>query len=165
MRHNYKSRKWEALPLDPVECLCFQRMDVRGDCLALLKLTISSYNIQCYKFIMFNDEARQFSCGISAGIDVDPIVTKFRLSNRSVSMNDHFSEASFMTEEFMTDPKQILFALLFNRHAGLDARMDKKEITAAKRRLQHAKKTHVVQRQHGSESVGELALFLKVGVK
>ena len=65
-------------------------------------------NAQYRKFIVLNDEACQFSCGISACIDVNPIVVKFRIHNCSVSMNDHLSKASFVKEKFVADPKQIL---------------------------------------------------------
>lgn len=63
------------------------------------------------------------------GVDVDTVWPHLRLLDRRVAMNDAFSEIHAAGEEVVSDPHQVVGALLFKRNAGADAGVAK-EISA-----------------------------------
>ena len=62
--------------------------------------------------IGLQDETGQPSGRISSGVDIDAVRTDVWFLGGCMAVNDNLSEILFVQQEFLADPKQIVFVLL-----------------------------------------------------
>jgi hypothetical protein len=90
--------------------------------------------LDCEHPLALDRQQGQNASRIGACIDIDPVRSNFRLGDGGMTVHNKFAKVFLALKELIPDPKQIFFSLLSQRHAGLDASVRKKEISARKAR-------------------------------
>lgn len=81
---------------------------------------------------------------IRAGVDIDPVRSNLRLGHGGMTVHNEFAEVLLALKELIPDPKQILLALLPQRHAWLHPSMREEVISTRKTRSQVAEEVPMV---------------------
>lgn len=82
--------------------------------------------------IIFQSQAGQSSRCVRASVNIDAVVTDFRLRHWRMPMDDDFAKFILAKQKVLSNPQQIFFALPRQWNAWSYASMDKKEVSASK---------------------------------
>lgn len=73
----------------------------------------------------FENRRIDWSAIASPTVKIDPVAVMTRKLQRSMSMHDQPGVRGPVVQKRITDPQQVVFGLLFQRDARLNARMNK----------------------------------------
>jgi hypothetical protein len=96
--------------------------------------------------ISLQNEASQTASRVRTRINVDSIRSNVDFFARRMTMDDNLVERFFMKQEVVTDPKQILFALMCQRNSRPGASMGKEKVSACERQWKTEQETAVALR-------------------
>src|SRR5215469_10499553 len=92
----------------------------------------------------FEYRTTQYSCGVGAGVDGNPVRRAHRSGERRMSVDHDFPVRLRRGKKFIADPEQILLRLSVKRDPGSDTSVNKGIVAEGELELERSKEREVV---------------------